>query len=350
MALGISFLNDKTNKRQNTLTYPSQFDDDNDLNWASHKQRDRSDTGYRKRKDHHKSKKTQKDILQDIVEVRDLEGGFQISYQPTLFEEGWLQEAVRPFYDLIFITDVLSRVKGGKEASVYRGKAHESLDVDIVAIKVYRPRMFRNLRQDHLYREGRQIMDQDGKVIKSNDARVQRAVHQKSKFGQQVRHTSWLTHEYKTLQMLYNMGLDVPKPYAVVENAILMTYYGDETRSAPTLNEISLPRDEAKIKLEQLLHNIEVMLKHGVVHGDLSAYNILMWENQPIIIDFPQIVDPNINRNARFIFERDVVRVCEYFNRQGIRIDGKRTANKIWRTYYSDEVAIDYDLTDENED
>jgi len=302
---------------------------------------------HRKQQPNRKTRRQEKPALEEIAETRDMEGGLRISYQPARFEEGWLESALKPFFDLTFITDVLARVKGGKEASVYRCLAHETVGAPWLAAKVYRPRMFRNLWRDHLYREGRDLIDQDGKAIKGNDTRVQRAVHRSSAFGQQVRHTSWLSYEFKLLRQLHSTGADVPQPVAMGENALLLSFVGDERRAAPTLSEVALDADEARYMYDRVLENVELMLKQGVVHGDLSAYNILYWQGEIVIIDFPQAVNPHDNRSARSFFERDVERVCDYFQKQGLRCDGRAVARKLWRKYHDDAVPIDYDLHNE---
>ena len=147
-----------------------------------------------------------------------------------------------------------------------------------------------------------------------------------------------MEHEYKTMQILYAARVDVPRPYATHENAILMQYYGDELMGAPTLNDVELDFSEAKTLYERMVHNIEVMLQNERVHGDLSAFNILYWDGDIVMIDFPQAVHPEINRSAYRIFERDVVRVCEYFHRQGVRSNARALAASLWEKYNHHQV------------
>lgn len=99
------------------------------------------------------------------------------------------------------------------------------------------------------------------------------------------------------------------------------------------LNSLSLETAEAAPLFERVLHNIELMLAHGRVHADLSAYNILYWEGEITLIDFPQAISPVENRNAYRIFERDVTRICEYFSRQGVRRDPRRLAASLWTAF-----------------
>src|SRR5579871_5425173 len=162
----------------------------------------------------HIGKKTDREIIDDIADVQGVEGGFKTTYQPSKYEAGWLLAALQAFYDQALITDVLAQVKGGKEANVYRCAADPSTNTKFLAAKVYRPRMFRSLSNDKMYREGRRILGADGNAIKETDHRTMRAVGKKTAFGAQVSHTSWLMYEYKTLETLYRAGADVPQPYA----------------------------------------------------------------------------------------------------------------------------------------
>lgn len=295
---------------------------------------DRKARRKRKPKTKHVPKKSQHQVIAEITSASGgTEGGFQTTYQPGLFEQSWLPMSLREFYDLELISDVLGRVKGGKEASVYRCKARPATGMELAAVKVYRPRMFRNLRNDKMYREGRQILKENGKAAKTTDHRMMRAIGKKSDFGQHVEHTSWLMHEYRTLDMLYKAGAAVPKPLAASENAILMSYCGDEKMAAHTLNEVELETKEAVRLFKEVLRNIEIMLQNNLIHGDLSAYNILYWKGKITIIDFPQVTNSLTNGQAYFILQRDVERVCDYFISQGVSCDSDAIMNTLWKRY-----------------
>ena len=166
-----------------------------------------------------------------------------------------------------------------------------------------------------------------------------RAVDKKTAFGVQVAHTSWLMYEFTTLQRLHKAGGAVPRPVAVGENAILMTYYGDRTLGAPTLIEVRLARDEATRLFHEVLRNIELMLRRGLIHGDLSAYNILYWDGKVVLIDFPQITNSFTNRHAREILQRDIERVCEYFGRQGVGSNATALLNELWTRHVREDAA-----------
>lgn len=304
--------------------YEEQFDPINS---------DRRARRTRKPKAKHTPKKSHMEVMDEIADIEGLEGGFKTTYQPGHFETGWLLKSLRPFYDRALITDVLARVKGGKEANVYRCEAHPALDVRLIAAKVYRPRMFRNLRNDKVYREGRAILKENGKAAKPNDHRLMRALNKKTDFGMQAEHTSWLMYEFTTLQKLYAAGAAVPQPFSASENSILMGYCGDDDGAAPALSEITLDADEGKMLFNEVIRNVEIMLQHGVVHGDLSAYNILYWEGRITLIDFPQVVNTQGNSRAWMIFQRDIVRVCEYFAALGVVCDPHEIARRLWRRY-----------------
>src|SRR5690606_25762229 len=156
----------------------------------------------------------------------------------------------------------------------------ETVGEEWLAAKVYRPRMFRSLRNDTVYREGRTALSESGKEINAKDWRTLKALNKGTGYGQVLSHTSWLMYEYKTLRELYEAGASVPKPYAVSENALLMTYLGDEDMPARTLSEMRIQPDEVQPLFNEVMRNVHIMLNKGIVHGDLSAYNIMYWEGK----------------------------------------------------------------------
>ncbi len=263
--------------------------------------------------------------------VADDDESFNFTYQASRHERRWIEESLGGFYRIGYFSDVLRVVKGGKEASVYQLKGNETTGTPYLAGKIYRPRIFRQLRNDSLYRQGRVLLDSGGEVI--HDERMGRAVEKKTEFGRQVLHTSWIEHEYHAMQTLYAAGLDLPRPYTLAGNAILMEYIGGDIIAAPPLQSVRLAPAEVRPLFDRCLHNLERMLALGYVHGDYSAYNILYWEGDIWVIDFPQVVRPEDNPNARQIFERDVIRLCEYFEGQGLAQDGSRLADDLWRKY-----------------
>ncbi|MBN2550120.1 MAG: hypothetical protein JXB15_13230 [Anaerolineales bacterium] len=274
------------------------------------------------------------DEIAQLVEQPDGEDHFNFTYSASHHERQWIVNSLGGFYDSQWLDDVLHLIKGGKEAHVYQCLANPSvpnLEQPYLAAKIYRPRMFRNLRKDHVYREGRQNLDENGHAI-INSGMIH-AMHRHTAYGQELLHTSWVEYEFQALCVLFEAGADVPHPYARGNNAILMSYIGGDDVSAPTLNTVDLRQKEARQLFDRVLHNIQVMLDHHRVHGDLSAYNILYWNGDITLIDFPQVVDPQVNRNAFGIFERDVTRICEYFASQGVKSNPRRIAADLWKAH-----------------
>lgn len=261
----------------------------------------------------------------------DSVAGFNFTYKASRHEAGWLLDSLGAFYEQKWISDVLRLIKGGKEASVYLCRSGVAVDAPWLAAKVYRPRQFRNLKNDALYRVGRDELDEDGHFITDDGSLY--AILKRTAYGEKLRHQSWIAYEYQALQDLYAAGVDVPTPYAMGNNAILMGYIGDLDMAAPLLQSLDLEPAEAKILFERTLRNIDLMLAHDRIHGDLSAYNILYWEGDITLIDFPQVVPPGGNPAAWAIFRRDVGRVCEYFASQGVRADPRKLSAQLWTAH-----------------
>ena len=108
---------------------------------------------------------------------------------------------------------------------------------------------------------------------------------------------------------------------------------GDETLAAPTLNTVRLDSDEANRLFKEVLRNVDLMLRHDLIHGDLSAYNILYWAGELVIIDFPQVVNLRNNKKAHFVLKRDITRTCEYFAQQGVQCDSRAIFDELWHRY-----------------
>lgn len=261
----------------------------------------------------------------------DSSKSFNFTYKAARFEEWWLLESLGEFYEHQWITDVLRRVKGGKEASVYMCRGGEAADSKLVTAKVYRPRVLRNLKNDSIYRTGRTDLDVSGnQIIKEAD---KNAIRRRTNYGEGLRHQSWIAYEFQTLEILHAAGADVPKPYAMEKNAILMDYIGDLDTAAPTLNSVTLDPDEATPLFERIIRNVDLLLSNDRIHGDLSAYNILYWDGDITLIDFPQVVSPEANPSAWTIFLRDITRICQYFDSQGLKTNARKLATELWASH-----------------
>ncbi|MGE5373916.1 MAG: RIO1 family regulatory kinase/ATPase [Bacteroidota bacterium] len=265
---------------------------------------------------------------QYVSEQDDSSASFKFTYKAARFEEWWLLESLGEFYEHKWITDVLRRLKGGKEASVYLCRSGPAIDAPLVAAKVYRPRSLRNLKNDGQYRTGRVDLDENGRaIVKDGDLH---AMAKRTNYGEELRHQSWIAYEYQTLEMLHAADADVPRPYAMEKNAILMDYIGDIDSAAPTLNGVTLDPDEVKPLYERVIRDVDLLLANQRIHGDLSAYNLLYWEGDITLIDFPQVVQPDSNPAAWSIFLRDITRICQYFTTQGLRRDARKLAAELW--------------------
>lgn len=284
-----------------------------------------------------------------VAEVTNETDEFKFTYRAARHESEWLLNSLGGFYDQQWFDDVLRMIKGGKEASVYQCLGNVTTGERYLAAKVYRPRKFRNLKNDHIYREGRGDLDSDGNVVTEDG--MLHAMRKKTAWGKELLHTSWIEHEVRTMKILRAAGADVPDVFASGNNAILMSYIGDDELGAPTLHEVDLERHEVKALYDRVLWNVEVMLNNHRIHGDLSAYNILYLDGEITLIDFPQAITPEQNANSFAIFERDVVRVCEYFERYGIRVQARKLARDLWTARHhrtAPEIDPRY-LDDQNE-
>jgi RIO kinase 1 len=302
--------------------------EDFDNGRSAHRQRGRSKS---------KPKQTERieEIAQDVLAMDDGIETWIPTYAKNLdphhHERQWVINAVAHFYQENIITDVTRRVKGGKEANVYACIANPASGFDRLAAKLYRERMLRSLKNDAVYKVGRTIRDREGKQVRNS--RERRAIINKSGYGQEVDFMMWVGTEFSTQTLLYEAGADVPKPVAQHGHSILMEFIGNEYGAAPALNETSLARDEAEPLFERVLENVRIMLDHHLIHGDLSAYNILYWEGDIWLIDFPQAVEARSNPHAYEILERDIIRVSEYFARFGVDSDPKQLAWDLWYPY-----------------
>jgi RIO kinase 1 len=255
-------------------------------------------------------------------------------------EADWLLASLFDWFDDGTLTDILYAVRGGKEANVYCCRGGPSTGGALIAAKVYRPRKFRELSNDAIHREGRGLLDRHGHARKARDKRMSRAVQRGTRFGKSASHTSWVMHEYNALCALHDAGGAVPTPLASNDNAVLTTFVGDDEGPAPTMNRIRVPPDRARALLDEVLRNMELMLRLGFVHGDLSAYNLLYWQDNAVLIDFPQVADVLRNPHAIGLFVRDVQRICQYFARCGAVADAEALADDLWDRVFETEWGV----------
>lgn len=230
--------------------------------------------------------------------------------------------AIQEFLDEAMITEVLNVVKSGKEATVYRCRAHPSLGVPYAAAKCYHSAFHRSFQRGAIYEEGRVI----GK------GQVERAIKGRTDFGREAQIALWVDHEFEVLSSLHYAGADVPEPFACTDTAILMELLGDESGAADQLQFAPISPSDADDLLDRILWNVELFMRENVVHADLSAFNILYAAGKLTIIDLPQAVDPRTNPSAPKLLERDLRNVLKYFARHNVGLDEDPAtmARKLW--------------------
>jgi RIO kinase 1 len=256
------------------------------------------------------------------------DGGVKPEFHPSFLasrrDGPWILSSLAHFYEEDLITDVLHVVRSGKEASVYCCAAHPATGEAYLAAKVYRPRMFRSLKNDAIYRQSRLQHDREGRIVRN--VRRFDAGHK----GRALQVKSWIEYEFETQRLFYEGGANVPRPLSHIGNAVLMEYIGDVDDPAPLLKEVKLRRDEARSLFDCVLRNIALFLACNRIHGDLSEFNILYWQGAVSIIDFAQAVDPRQNPAVFPLLLRDVERVCSYFVRYGVVADARELAWTMW--------------------
>jgi RIO kinase 1 len=210
----------------------------------------------------------------------------------------------------------LGLLKTGKEADVHLVERRLGDDCNILAAKRYRKFEDRLFRNDARYRAGR----------RTGESRLDKAMAEGNKAGMAFRARMWLATEFDVLCRLWAGGVSVPYPVQKRGNELMVELVGTPEVAAPRLVHARLSRDALEEAWRQLVVNLTAMLRCGVVHGDLSPYNIL-WDaagSRLVIIDFPQSVDPIAHPEGLSLLERDVANVTDWSGRRGLRCDAAR--------------------------
>lgn len=229
------------------------------------------------------------------------------------------------FVDELFISSVIRPIKSGKEANVLLCRANPDLaGADLAALKIYLPADNRDFHHDAVYRAGEWIPD----------VRTRRAMDNKSRFGRRMSAASWVDREWQALSRLHAAGLPVPRPIARSDDAILMAYLGEERGPAPLLRAYRPEGSgEARLLFDEVIAAAGSMLRLGIVHGDLSPYNVIVWEGRAVVIDLPQAVDPALNPEAGELLRRDIARICAWGARHGVDRDADAIAADMWESW-----------------
>jgi RIO kinase 1 len=221
-----------------------------------------------------------------------------------LVPSDWLADAPYEDHDL-------GVLKAGKESEVYLVSRTGPTRTCLMAEKRFKPRLQRGFRNDYQY------VGVWGEGTRHED----RAMKKRTRFGQEFLQWKWMAHEWATLRRLHDAGVTVPPPVEQVENGYRMAFIGDGDRAAPRLSDVDLDLLTARRVWRELQREVRRMLDAELVHGDLSAFNVLWWHQRAVIIDFSQAVDAVTHPAARDLLRRDVERTAAYFRRQGVAID-----------------------------
>lgn len=243
-----------------------------------------------------------------------------------------IPKRIQPLIDEGLIDEVITRLMSGKEADVYVVRCNS----EVRCAKVYKESAKRGFKQAVLYREGR----------KTRNSRRARAMDKGSKFGREQQEQTWQTAEVDALYKLAKAGVRVPHPYGCVDGVLLMELVTDsEGAVAPRLSEVSLSVEQALEGHSQVMGYVVRMLCAGLVHGDLSEFNILVGENGPVIIDLPQAVDAAANNNAAAMLERDVNKISSYYGQYAPELLSSQYAKEIWKLFEDGELHPESELT-----
>jgi RIO kinase 1 len=239
---------------------------------------------------------------------------------------------IQPLVDDGLIDDVLQRLKSGKEADVYTVLCGDKIQ----CAKVYKEATQRSFKQAVQYQEGRKV----------RNTRNARAMQKGSKFGRKQQEETWQTAEVEALFRLANAGVRVPQPYLCIDGVLLMELVTDADGAvAPRLSDVTLDEESAIADFNTMIGNIVRMLCAGLVHGDLSEFNVLLDAHGPVIIDLPQAVDAAANNHAESMFERDVNNITEYYGQFAPQILKTRYAKEIWALYEDGKLTPETVLT-----
>jgi RIO kinase 1 len=230
------------------------------------------------------------------------------------------------------VDKVVRQLMSGKEAMVYVVQCGD----EVLCAKVYKEANKRAFRQAVDYTEGRKI----------KNSRQARAMAKGSRYGRQEQEAAWQHAEVDALHRLAGAGVRVPTPYNFHEGVLLMELVTDENGSpAPRLNDVVLSADDARRYHAMLIRQVVLMLCAGIVHGDLSEYNILIDSEGPVIIDLPQAIDAAANNNASRMLERDVDNLASYFGQFAPELLRTDYGKEIWSLYETGALQPQSELT-----
>lgn len=239
---------------------------------------------------------------------------------------------LQPLVEDGLVDDVLSQLMSGKEASVYVVRSGGK----ICCAKVYKEIDQRSFKKAVTYREGRKV----------RNSRRARAMEKGSKFGRDEQEKVWQQAEVDALSLLLKADVRAPIPYGCFDGVLLMELITDEDGAvAPRLNDITLTKEEALRDHALMMKYIKRMLCIGLIHGDLSEFNVLVDGQGPVIIDLPQAVDASANNNAKWMFERDVNNMAQYYGRYAPEVLETQYGKEMWALFQAGTLTPETELT-----
>ncbi|ATA18735.1 RIO kinase 1 [Gibbsiella quercinecans] len=243
-----------------------------------------------------------------------------------------IPKRLQPLVDDGLIDDVIRRLKSGKEADVFIVRCGD----EIRCAKVYKEAEKRNFKQAVNYQEGRKV----------RNSRNARAMSKGSRFGRQQLEEAWQNTEVDALYLLAKAGVRVPQPDICLDGVLLMELITDEEGMvAPRLSDITLEPQQALADHALMMNYAVRMLCAGLVHGDLSEFNVLMDKDGPVIIDLPQVVDAAANNHAKSMFERDINNMTQYYGQFAPQLLGSQYAKEIWALYQEGNLTPESELS-----
>ena len=243
-----------------------------------------------------------------------------------------IPKRIQPLVDDGLVDEVICQLMSGKEATVYMVRSGE----EVLCAKVYKEANKRSFKKAATYQEGR----------KSRNSRRARAMEKGSKYGRAQQEEAWQNAEVDALYRLAEAGVRVPQPYGCYDGVLLMELITDDQGDvAPRLNDVTMAADQAIEDFEDVIIYVLRMLCAGVVHGDLSEFNVLVDAYGPVIIDLPQAVDSSANNNAKSMLIRDVENMTQYYGQFAPELLKTQYAHEMWALYEKSELTPDSELT-----
>ncbi len=239
---------------------------------------------------------------------------------------------ILPLVEDGLVDEVMRQLMSGKEATVYVVRC----GTEIRCAKVYKEADKRSFHQSTDYTEGRKV----------KNSRRARAMEKGTNYGRKAQEQAWQNAEVDALYQLAAAGVRVPRPYNFHEGVLLMELVTDaDGNAAPRLNDLTLNAETSRAYHQQLIRQVVRMLCAGIVHGDLSEYNVLVDSDGPVIIDLPQAIDAAANNQAKKMLLRDVENLARYFGQFAPELNATDYGNEIWSLYQRSELNVDSVLT-----